>query len=194
MRVGADTRETWDYASARFLRYPGRPSAIMALRDVIGRALLDGTVLVSDPDVMFLRSERCRLSRTERELIALVDFMFGSQLMVSDEVQLYPRGDEESMTDRVIALFDRLGGREWGVERIADGVFRVLSRAGDVTGLINLRGRAFTLKDGTGLDPRRPIVGHVRAEREKLKFERRSISLFEADPPPPSPAAGEGRP
>jgi alpha-galactosidase len=183
MRVGADTRESWDYPAARLLRYPGRPSAIMSLRDVIGRALLDGTALVSDPDVFFLRSERCRLSRNERELIALADFMFGSQLMISDDVHEYPRGDEASMTDRVIGLFDRLEGREWGVERLAKDVFRVFSRSGDAKGIINLRSGSYGLKGAEPFDVSRPIVGHFKADRGKLSFERRSISLFEADPP-----------
>ncbi len=178
MRVGADTREAWDLPAARFIHYPGRPSACMSLRDVAGRALLDGSVLASDPDVFFLRSVRCKLTRTERELLALVDFMFGSQLMVSDDVQDYPSGDEESFTTRIVELYDRLSGREWGIKRIEGLAYRVFSRSGDVIGILNLGDRVFKTGERTGMDLERAIVSHATLERGVLSFQRRSISLF----------------
>ena len=85
MRIGADTREEWDWAWARFLRHPGRPSARISMMDTIGRALWDGTAFVNDPDVVFCRSRRMRLSEQEKELVALVARMFASQVMFSDD-------------------------------------------------------------------------------------------------------------
>jgi alpha-galactosidase len=180
MRVGADTREAWDIPAARCIHYPGRPSAWMSLRDVIGRALLDGTVFASDPDVIFLRSTRCKLTRTERELLALVDFMFGSQLMVSDDVQCYPRGDEEALTSRVVELYDRLSGREWGAQRVEGQVFRVFSRSGDVTGIVNLGNGPYKAAESEGMKADRAIVRRFSLDRGCLLFERHSISLFES--------------
>jgi len=183
VRVGADTREAWDFPAARALKYHGRPSAWLSMRDTIGRAVLDGSVLAADPDVIFLRSERCRLTRTEREALALVDYMFGSQLMISDDVQRYPGGDEEAFTSRVIDLYDRLQGQEWGVRRLRGQAFEVFSRSGAYRGLLNLGNRSFKLRDADGMDPQRAVTGRFTREREGLSFERRSMSLFETDPP-----------
>ena len=144
-RIGADTMERWDWTAAKLIGHAGRPGAYVSLMDTIGRSYLDGTVYISDPDVIFLRSKNCRLAEHEKELIALVNFLLGGQIMFSDDpLDLAPA--DIALTRRVAGLYDQLAGDEYGAVRIAREVFRLESRAGSITGLINLSKRLFSLE------------------------------------------------
>jgi alpha-galactosidase len=179
MRIGADTRESWEMPGARLLGHQGRPSAYVNMTDTIGRSPLDGAVFVSDPDVMFCREARMRLSGGEKELVALVDFLLASQIMSSDGGSGSGKGGEAGFTRRIVALFDRLEGGSYGAERIAKDVYRIFSEDGRVAGVANLSGRPFY---AAGLDPARAIVMRGRAEGGALRLEPHSMSLFEATP------------
>jgi alpha-galactosidase len=144
MRIGADTKEQWeDGLLKRVVRHQGRPAAYTNLTHTIGRALLDGTVFVNDPDVVFCRTRRINLTVAEKELVALVDFMLGSQLMFSDDTQDFGEGGDAVFTARVVGLYDALAGGEYGAERIARDVYSVFSRDGRVRGIANLANAAW---------------------------------------------------
>ncbi|MDR2101829.1 MAG: alpha-galactosidase [Treponema sp.] len=143
-RIGADTRETWDWTLVKLLGHVGRPGAYVSLMDTIGRSFLDGTVYLNDPDVVFLRSKNCKLSETEKELIALVNFLLAGQIMFSDDpLRLEP--EDISLTARIVKLYQDLAGDEYGAVRIDREVFRLESRSGKTAGLINLRSRPYRL-------------------------------------------------
>lgn len=178
MRIGPDTRESWDYPAAKAANYSGRPSAWLCMRNSIARAFLDGAVFANDPDVVFLRGLDITLTQTEKELVDLVAFLFGSQLMTSDDLHLYPSGDEEAFTSHVIELYDLLSGDEYGALALDEDVWRVLSRSGRVDGLINLSDRVWHAPEGFRMDTAAPIVSHIVKDPRGLRFERRSISLF----------------
>jgi len=144
-RIGADTREEWDWLLVRLLGHVGRPSAWINLRDTIGRTHLDGTVFISDPDVIFLRTKNCRLNETEKELISLVNFLLAGQIMFSDD-PLHLEEADLALTRRINALYEKLEDDEYGAVRIGRDVFRVESRSGRTSGLINLSGRPFRLE------------------------------------------------
>jgi alpha-galactosidase len=147
-RIGADTRGEWDWRLPRVMGHVGRPSAYINLMDTIGRSFLDGAVYLNDPDVIFLRNRRCALSETEKELIALANFLLAGQLMISDD-PCEVHAEEAAFTQRILRLYDDLADDEYGAVRIDREVFRVESRSGAVTGLINLRGRAYALAPET---------------------------------------------
>jgi len=182
-RTGADTREEWDWSLVRLLGHVGRPSAWMNLRNTIGRTHLDGSVYISDPDVIFLRSKNCKLTETEKELIALVNFLLAGQIMFSDD-PLYLQEADLALTRRVNALYEKLEGEEYGALRIGVDAFRVESRSGKIAGLINLNGRPFRLERGKepglfdSLNAGELLVDH-RLERsaEGISFAPRSITL-----------------
>jgi alpha-galactosidase len=136
-RIGADTREEWDWTLVKLLGHVGRPGAYVNLMDTIGRSFMDGTVYVNDPDVLFLRSGNCKLSGVEKELIALVNFLLAGQLMFSDDPLRLEPADRE-LSRRIAALYDRLGDDEYGAVRIDRDVFRLESRSSKTAGLINL--------------------------------------------------------
>ncbi len=186
-RIGADTRETWDWPKVRLLGHVGRPSAYISLRDTIGRTYLDGTVFNNDPDVLFLRTANCALDETEKELIALVNFMLAGQLMFSDDATGLTSADL-ALTRRLNALFDALGADEYGAVRLEKDVFRLESRSRRLRGLINLKNRAWRLDRSRDPDlyaylaGGRALVDHRTAVgAAALGFARRTITLIAGD-------------
>jgi alpha-galactosidase len=143
-RIGADTREAWDWTAVKLLGHVGRPGAYPNLKDTIGRSFMDGAVYINDPDVIFLRNKNCTLKPHEKELIALVNFLLAGQIMCSDDPADLD-GEALNLTKRISALYDRLSGDEYGAVQIEKDVYRLVSRSGNITGLINLKGRPFRL-------------------------------------------------
>jgi alpha-galactosidase len=165
-RIGADTREQWDWRAAKLLGHVGRPGAYLNLKDTIGRSFMDGAVYINDPDVVFLRGKNCNLKPHEKELIALVNFLLAGQIMCSDDPGDL---DEEAagLTKRISALYDELSGDEYGAVQLEKDVYRLESRSGNITGLINLRGRPFTLDSR---EPRRNETGGLGAALLEGRF------------------------
>jgi alpha-galactosidase len=178
MRIGADTKEAWDWDMLRRLGLEGRPSAMVNMQHTIGKTILDGTVFVGDPDVVFCREAGMAYGEREKELIALVDFLFASQIMFSDDTHEGMGESERAFTARVIGLYDRLAGREYGARRLARNVFSVESRDGRVRGLVNLTESAYRAPAASF--PGAAIVEHASREGGGIAFEPRSISLYEA--------------
>jgi alpha-galactosidase len=164
-RIGADTREHWDWKLPRLLGHTGGPGAYLNLMDTIGRSYLNGTVYRSDPDVIFLRSKRCSLTENEKELIALVNFCLGGQIMLSDDPRQMSVADI-ALTRHLIRCFDALAGDEYGAVRLDRAVFRLESRTGNAAGLINLGNRPYHLKKDreaalfAALDKGRALTNH----------------------------------
>ncbi|MDR3166353.1 MAG: alpha-galactosidase [Treponema sp.] len=182
-RIGADTRETWDWKLVKLLGHVGRPGAYVCLMDTIGRSFLDGTVYLNDPDVLFLRSKNCKLSEKEKELIALVNFLLAGQIMFSDD-PLQLEGEDTRLTVRILKLYRDLTGDEYGAVRIDREVFHLESRSGKTAGLINLRGRPYRLdrhlwpKLYTALAEGSPLTDHrQRIGPEMMVFAPHSITL-----------------
>lgn len=151
MRSGADTREHWEWPQLKLIGHQGRPSAKMNMRDSIGRALLDKTLLLCDPDVIFCRTERTSLRDTEKFLVGITAAMFGSQLMISDDPARFgtsqssrDRMSESEFTEQLIEWLSKLGDREFAVQRSAHRspeVYHFSSRDGSIYGGINLSDR-----------------------------------------------------
>ncbi len=178
MRIGADTKEDWDWGLARRLMHGGRPSAYVNLSHTIGRSILDGTVFVSDPDVVFCRDSRMRLSEREKELVALTDRILASQVMFSDDASQF--GTEAAFTKRIVALYDRLDGAEFGAERQGSDLYRLFSRDGGMEGWINLGDRTETIGGSAAetANASEALVLRGRRVPGGLELEPRSISLF----------------
>ena len=163
MRIGADTKENWDWPLLRLIGHQGRPSAKVNLSHTIARAFLDGTLLLNDPDVVFCRRHRTTFNDSEKFLIGLVARMFASQIFVSDNPSEFETGrgstanieadaggslSEAEFTRELLGLYEKLGGREFGVERYSlssRDIFRFFSRDGSLHGIINLSNRGCAL-------------------------------------------------
>jgi alpha-galactosidase len=141
-RIGADTREEWDWKMAKLLRHVGRPSAYINLLDTIGRSFFDGVIYCNDPDVVFLRARNCRLTENEKELVAMVNFLLAGQIMTSDD-PLHLEPADIQLAKRMATLYAALADDEYGAVRLVRDVFRLISRSGKTTGVINLSNRPY---------------------------------------------------
>ena len=172
-RIGTDTKESWDWPIAKFVRHEGRPSALLSLRETISRSFMNGTIYINDPDVVFLRSANCALNETEKECIALVNFLFAGQIMCSDNFLALCEADTR-LIRRIQVLYDKLEGDEYGAATLEKDVFLLESRSGKVTGLVNLKDKPFHLPaDSELFSGGTWLVDHQKA----TGFEPHSISV-----------------
>jgi alpha-galactosidase len=199
MRVGADTKEVWDWAVLRLIGHQGRPSAKVNLSHSLARSLMDRTILLSDPDVFFSRTENLRLEDPQKFLIGIVAWAFASQLMSSDAPPLEgspasspgapgdasPGGgaasgalSQPAFIAELSSLWRKLGDRDFGVERFdlsSPDLYCFRSREGDIHGAINLSSRTEVL----ALEPPgSPLLGAPRGETKPAVLPPRSIVLF----------------
>lgn len=91
-RLGGDTTPYWEFRLLRFCRYRERPSTVAALRTVLGRWFMDGTLFVLDPDVFILGPGS--LSPAERRTLYDVTTTVGGLVSFSDSLA---RLDPESL-------------------------------------------------------------------------------------------------
>ena len=122
------------------------------------------------------------MTENEKEMIALVNYLFASQLMFSDSPGKL-KDQDLVLTDRIVGLYERLPREPYGLQRLERDRFVLFSKSGAVVGLLNLRSRPWTVRPDnpwfTGLRDGTPLVDH-RVERRdnRLTFLGRSISLF----------------
>jgi alpha-galactosidase len=134
---------------------------------------MNGTVYINDPDVVFLRTANCALNETEKECIALVNFLFAGQIMCSDNFLALCEADL-SLIKRIQNLYERLEGDEYGATALEKDVFLLESRSGKISGFINLRNKPFRLPAESGLFSGGTwLVDH----RKAMGFEPHSVSL-----------------
>jgi alpha-galactosidase len=172
-RIGTDTKESWDWPLAKFIRHEGRPSALLSLRETISRSFMNGTIYINDPDVVFMRSANCALDETEKECIALVNFLFAGQIMCSDNFFALEEADF-LFIKRIQELYEKLDGDEYGATALEKDVFLLESRTGRISGLINLKNKPFHLPVDSGhFSGGTWLVDH----RKKMSFEPHSISI-----------------
>ncbi|MDR0758959.1 MAG: alpha-galactosidase [Treponema sp.] len=184
-RIGADTRQQWEWLPVKLTGHVGGPGAYVSLMDTIGRSFMDGTVFLNDPDIIFFRSRNCKLTDYEKELIALVNFLLGSQIMLSDDTQKL-KATDIALTRRILSLYERLTGDEYGAVRLARNIFRLESRSGRTAGLINLSRRPFTLTADTdaalyaAFSQGNWLVDHrTRSKGKDFAFAPHTISIVE---------------
>jgi len=182
MRIGADTKEAWDDFRASLVRHQGRPSAKLNLLYTLGRSVLDGSVFVNDPDVVFCRTKGMRYAEKEKELIAAVARMFASQIMFSDDSEDFGGPAEIAFTDRVVAFYDRIEGMEFGAQRTGRDLFTVSERDGKAYGWINLGSRGVRVRDSGrwSRDPAFPF--RARRLDDGWLLEGRSMTLLASSP------------
>ena len=182
VRIGADTREHWEWPILRLIGHQARPSAKVNLGHSLARSLLDGTLFINDPDVVFCRTDNTTLADNEKFLIGLVARMFASQIMVSDDPSEFGGGEgspgsspnpgpgkilsEAAFTAELLSLYDAIGDREFGVERRSpsiSGLYDFFSRDGKIYGVINLSERTKALEVGTPEGDSKPALVSPRS-------------------------------
>jgi len=171
MRIGADTLERWDWWQLKLIGHQGRPSAKVNMGHSIARSLLDKTLLLNDPDVVFCRTHKTSLADHEKFLVGMVAKMFASQIMFSDdpaEFSEVPPTDkpgalsEAAFTRELLALYGQVENLNFCVERFSyfsPDVYRFASEDGRVYGAINLSSKSQALTiDIPNTDQMKPAV------------------------------------
>ncbi|MCX8058159.1 MAG: alpha-galactosidase [Spirochaetes bacterium] len=199
-RIGADVKEKWDENLPKLIRHQGRPSAYISLINVLNRSIFDKVFYFNDPDVFFTRNNNIELSYNEKELIALANFLFGSQLMISDD--LFDQNNIDLLLiDKIIYYFEKLKDFSFGNVRINKDIYLIFSKNFEYIGCINLRNSDFYIKiedfylyfkgffGGKFIEKfekfekfrekiENPLINNFKISNDKLFFSKHSISLF----------------
>ncbi len=189
-RIGPDTREAWDTNYLRRAHFSARAGAYANLQSTIGHAFWNKSVYLNDADVVFMRYENISLTDTEKELIALTDYMFSSQLMLSDDPVKFNSASEGFFTNHIENLFKILRETEWAVLNMTDETYCVYSKNLRFVGFINLSDKPVPLHDGQihdelGLNgvsdstAYEPLLLHATKTKNGYLMEKHSLSLWE---------------
>lgn len=186
-RIGTDTKEDWDISWMKKANYPSRPSAFVNMQDTLGHAFWDNGVFINDPDVVFLRYENITLTDKEKILIALVNYLFASQIMHSDDPVHFDAEKEGAFTRKIEALYKIFEDEDFGVEnRNAESYF-IFSKNQKYIGFINLSDKAIYIErtelvSRFGVRPENleAVVDYAERMKEGFLFEPHSISIYEA--------------
>lgn len=146
-RIGCDTYEHWDNNLIKMLKWNGRTSAYLSMKDTIGRALWNKGVYYNDPDVVFVRNNNCSLTRDEKILIASVDILLGNQVMYSDDPATSSSEEEVALAKEIADIARKFENEEFSVTPVAIDIFKIESRSGKYSGTINLVKRNIEWKE-----------------------------------------------
>lgn len=124
-RIGCDTYEHWDNSFMRRIKWNGRASAYLNLKDTLGKALWNGTVFQCDPDVIFVRTNKCSLTLEEKKIIAFVNSVFGSQIMFSDNLNLTT--EEEKITLDILDVIKQYQKENFSIKYLGNDLYQVQS-------------------------------------------------------------------
>ena len=124
-RIGCDTYEHWDNSFMRRIKWNGRASAYLNLKDTLGKALWNGTVFQCDPDVIFIRTNKCSLTLEEKKIIAFVNSVFGSQIMFSDNLNLTT--EEEKITLDILDVIKQYQKENFSIKYLGNDLYQVQS-------------------------------------------------------------------
>lgn len=184
-RIGTDTKEDWDIPWMKNAGYPSRPSAFVNMQDTLGHAFWDNGVFVNDGDVVFLRYENISLSDKEKILIALVNFLFSSQIMHSDDPLHFDAEKEGQFTRKVGSLYKLLENEDFGVENRDSTSYFIFSKNEKYTGFINLSDESINIERNELISrfKEKPenlesVIEYGNRNGENFAFEPHSISIY----------------
>lgn len=124
-RIDCDTYEHWDNSFMRRIKWNGRASSYLNLKDTLGKALWNGTVFQCDPDVIFIRTNKCSLTLEEKKIIAFVNSVFGSQIMFSDNLNLTT--EEEKITLDILDVIKQYQKENFSIKYLGNDLYQVQS-------------------------------------------------------------------
>ena len=187
-RIGPDTKEDWDVAWMNTANFPSRTSAFINMQSTLGHAFWDNGVFVNDPDVVFLRSENISLNEKEKILIALVNYLFASQIMHSDDPVHFDSEKEGGLTQKICALYERFSDEDFGVENKSSTGYFIFSKSGKYTGFINLGEKSVHIerselcsRQGGRVENLESVVEYAKRNADSFDFEPHSISIYRTE-------------
>ena len=184
-RIGSDTKEDWDMTNLAKLHFTGRPGVIVNIQSTLGHSFWDQGIFINDPDVVFMRYENISLTDTEKELVALVNFLYASQIMHSDDPSAFTE-QEKKITDYITDLYNKFEGEDFGFINESRNTYFIFNRDKTYCGYINLSDEPKTVSskdllhyacdnDSAGLEK---VLGHYSQSGDNYTFDKHSISIF----------------
>ncbi len=186
MRIGADTKEQWEDRLTKFINHQGRPSAYISLINTIERSFLDKNLFINDPDVIFCRRNNIKLNFREKELIGATNYLFASQIMISDDI-LNEEDIDKEITKHLKNIYQQVNNRKFGYYKLIPNIYFIYSFDYKYIGVINLSNSncpidllsstEFFLNRDAQLD--KILCENVKRKPGKTLYMKHSISLYE---------------
>ncbi len=190
-RIGPDTREMWDTGYLRRARFPARAGAFANLQSTLGHSFWHKGIFINDPDVIFLRNTNIALDEKEKILIALVNFLFAGQIMISDDPASLDNENEAALSLKIQSLYSHLSQEDFGLVNRNPQEYFIFSKSRHYVGFINLGDKSVKIKKswfktaGSNLDDKDSLCPLVEFGNRKFSgshevfiFESHSISIY----------------
>ena len=104
LRVGPDVSLIFDDVFFMRLFHRERISTKVTLQNTIYRSLFNQHLFGNDPDVFLLRDENIKLSKEQKYALTIINALFGSVLMTSDDIATYNEY-QKSVLAKALDLF-----------------------------------------------------------------------------------------
>ena len=105
LRVGPDVSLQFDDVWFMRLAHRERISTKVTLQNTIYRSIFNNHLFLNDPDVFLLRSDNIKLSHKQKESLLIINALFGSVLMTSDNLSSYDEKTKE-LLDYALDLYN----------------------------------------------------------------------------------------
>ena len=96
-RIGPDVSLIFDDAWFMKFMHRERISTKITLQNTINRYYINGLGFNNDPDVYIMRKENVKLSDKQKEALIIINYIFGSIYMTSDNIANYDTSKKELM-------------------------------------------------------------------------------------------------
>ena len=97
LRIGPDVSLKWDDVFYMKFFHRERPSTKTTLQNTIFRSFLNDRWFGNDPDVFLLRDDNIGMNDSQKRSLALINSLFSSVLMTSDDIGRYDQGQNEHL-------------------------------------------------------------------------------------------------
>ena len=98
LRIGPDVSLKWDDAAYMRLFHRERPSTKTTLQNTVFRSFLNDRWFGNDPDVFLLRDDNIDMDDEQKRSLALINSLFSSVLMTSDDIAVYDKDKQDQLT------------------------------------------------------------------------------------------------
>ena len=104
LRIGPDVSLIFDDVWYMRPLHRERISTKITLQNTIYRSIFNNHLFLNDPDVFLLRDDNIKLSNKQKEALLIINSLFGSVLMTSDNISDY-KDEQKKLLEKAFNLF-----------------------------------------------------------------------------------------
>ena len=104
LRVGPDVSLKFDDVWFMRLAHRERISTKVTIQNTIYRSIFNNHLFLNDPDVFLLRKDNIELNDKQKEALLIINALFGSVLMTSDNIALYDN-ETNKLLDKAFDIY-----------------------------------------------------------------------------------------